>query len=189
MRKGQKTQKKPEFRLKNKENRQKAGLKSCFGALIGTNGTNWLFWVVGRDVGFRSPNRDCPDEIGTVGKYVWPDVSSFTCSLASHPRESSLHIHLLSVSAIHLPLQIMWLGLGSLLWFFQIQLLYLIATWCQNRDSSISFSTTPSAIGTSRSQCSGKLEENCVCLDGVRIGDRPNRQGRQGPSGDLVDHH
>ena len=37
MRKGQKTQKKLEFRLKNKENRQKAGLKSCFGALIGTN--------------------------------------------------------------------------------------------------------------------------------------------------------
>ena len=36
MRKGQKTQKKLEFRLKNKENRQKAGLKSCFLALIGT---------------------------------------------------------------------------------------------------------------------------------------------------------
>ena len=26
---------------------------------------NRLFWVAG----FRSPNRDCPDEIGTVGKY------------------------------------------------------------------------------------------------------------------------
>ena len=37
MRKGQKTQKKLEFRLHNKENRQKAGLKSCFWALIGTN--------------------------------------------------------------------------------------------------------------------------------------------------------
>ena len=36
MRIGQQTQKKLEFRLKNKENRQKAGLKSCFGALIGT---------------------------------------------------------------------------------------------------------------------------------------------------------
>ena len=36
MRKGQKTQKKLEFRLKNNENRQKEGLKSCFWALIGT---------------------------------------------------------------------------------------------------------------------------------------------------------
>ena len=26
--------------------------------------------MVGRDVGFRSPNRDCPDENGTVGKYA-----------------------------------------------------------------------------------------------------------------------
>ena len=69
MKKGQKTQKKLEFRLKNKENRQKAGLKSCFWALIGTNRDEFAFWVVGRDVGFWSPNRDCPDEIGTVGKY------------------------------------------------------------------------------------------------------------------------
>ena len=67
MKKGQRTQKKLEFQLKNKENRQKAGLKSCFWALVGTNR---LVWVVGRDVGFRSSNRDCPDEIGTVGKYV-----------------------------------------------------------------------------------------------------------------------
>ena len=67
MRKGQKTQKKLEFRLKNKENRQKAGLKACFWALIVTNRP---FWVVRRDVGFRSPNRDCPDEVGTVGKYA-----------------------------------------------------------------------------------------------------------------------
>ena len=66
MKKGQRTQKKLDFRLKNKKNRQKAGLKSCFGALIGASR---LFWVVGRDVGFRSPNRDCPDEIRTVGKY------------------------------------------------------------------------------------------------------------------------
>ena len=36
MRKGQKTQKKLQFRLKNNENRQKADLKSCFWALIGT---------------------------------------------------------------------------------------------------------------------------------------------------------
>ena len=68
MKKGQKTQKK--FQLKNKENRQKAGLKSCFWALIGTNRDELVFWVVGRDVGFGSPNRDCPDEIGTVGKYA-----------------------------------------------------------------------------------------------------------------------
>ena len=69
MRKGQKTQKKLEFGLKNNENRQKAGLKSCFGVLIVTKRDESAFWVVGRDVGFRSPNRDCPDEIGTVGKY------------------------------------------------------------------------------------------------------------------------
>ena len=62
MKKGQRTQKKLEFRLKNKENRQKAGLKSCFWALVRTNR---LFGVVG----FRSSNRDCPGEIGTVGKY------------------------------------------------------------------------------------------------------------------------
>ena len=70
MKKDQKNQKKLEFRLKNKENRQKAGLKSRFGRRSGQIGTNRLFWVVGRDVGFWSPNRDCPDEIGTVGKYV-----------------------------------------------------------------------------------------------------------------------
>ena len=69
MKKGQKTQKKLEFRLKNKENRQRAGLKSCFWALIGTNRDESAFLVVRRDIGFRSPNRDCPDEIGTVGKY------------------------------------------------------------------------------------------------------------------------
>ena len=33
---------------------------------------NRLFWVIGRDVGFRSPNRDCPAENGTVGKYGAP---------------------------------------------------------------------------------------------------------------------
>ena len=47
----------------------------------------------------------------------------------------------------------------------------------------------PLSLGTSRSQCSGKLDEICPCLDGVCIGGRPNRQGREGPSGDLVDHH
>ena len=69
MKKGQKTQKKLEFRLQNQDNRQKAGLQSCFWALIGTNRDESAFWVVGWDVGFRSPNRDCPDEIGTVGTY------------------------------------------------------------------------------------------------------------------------
>ena len=44
MKKGQKTQKKLEFQLKNKENRQKAGLKSCFGALIGTNRDESVFF-------------------------------------------------------------------------------------------------------------------------------------------------
>ena len=70
MKNGQKTPKKLEFRLKNKENRQKAGLKPRFGRWSGQIGTNRLFWVVGRDVGFRSPNRDCPGENGTVGKYA-----------------------------------------------------------------------------------------------------------------------
>ena len=70
MKDGQNTPIKLEFRLKNKDNRQKAGLKPCFGRWSGQIGTNRLFWVVGRDVGFRSPNRDCPDENGTVGKYV-----------------------------------------------------------------------------------------------------------------------
>ena len=51
MKKGQKTQKKLEFRLKNKENRQKAGLKSCFGALIGTNRDESAF--LGRRAGRR----------------------------------------------------------------------------------------------------------------------------------------
>ena len=54
----EKTPKKLEFRLG--VDRDKSG----------QIGTNQLFWVVGRDVGFRSPNRDCPDENGTVGKYV-----------------------------------------------------------------------------------------------------------------------
>ena len=61
MRKGKKTQKKLELRLKNKENRQKAGLKSCFWALIGTNRDESAFW--GRRAGRRVSvsNRDCPD--------------------------------------------------------------------------------------------------------------------------------
>ena len=49
--KGQKTQKKLEFRLKNKENRQKAGLKPCFRALIGTNRDESAF--LGRRAGRR----------------------------------------------------------------------------------------------------------------------------------------
>ena len=36
-----------------------------------------------RDVGFRSPNRDCPDEIGAVGKYGNRSWSSFSLSLPS----------------------------------------------------------------------------------------------------------
>ena len=51
MRKGQKTQKKLEFRLKNNENRQKAGLKSCFWALIGTKRDEPAF--LGRRAGRR----------------------------------------------------------------------------------------------------------------------------------------
>ena len=51
MRKGQKTQKKLEFRLKNKESRQKAGSKSCFWALIGTKRDESAFW--GRRAGRR----------------------------------------------------------------------------------------------------------------------------------------
>ena len=51
MKKGQKTQKKLEFRLKNKENREKAGLKPCFWALIGTNRDESAF--LGRRAGRR----------------------------------------------------------------------------------------------------------------------------------------
>ena len=51
MRKGQKTQKKLELRLKNKENKQKAGLKSCLGALIGTKRDESAF--LGRRAGRR----------------------------------------------------------------------------------------------------------------------------------------
>ena len=51
MKKGQRTQKKLEFRLKNNENRQKARLKSCFGALVGTNRDESAFW--GRRAGRR----------------------------------------------------------------------------------------------------------------------------------------
>ena len=47
-------------------------LTPCFSCLSIQIGKNQLFVVVGRDVGFDSPNRDCPDdrEIGTVGMYV-----------------------------------------------------------------------------------------------------------------------
>ena len=51
MKKGQRTQKKLEFGLKNKENRQKAGLKSCFWALVGTNRDESAFQ--GRRAGCR----------------------------------------------------------------------------------------------------------------------------------------
>ena len=51
MRKGQKTEKKLEFRLKNKKNRQKAGLKSCFWTLIGTKRDESAF--LGRRAGRR----------------------------------------------------------------------------------------------------------------------------------------
>ena len=84
MKNGQKTPKKLEFRLKNKENRQKAGLKPCFGRWSGQIGTNRLFWVVGRDVGFRSPNRDCPGENGTVGKYALHAPLNENCTSCSN---------------------------------------------------------------------------------------------------------
>ena len=51
MRKGEKAQKKLEFRLKNKENRQKAGLKSCLCAVIGTKRDESAF--LGRRAGRR----------------------------------------------------------------------------------------------------------------------------------------
>ena len=57
---GQKTQNKLEFRLKNKEYRQKAGLKSCFWALIGTNWGESAFW------GRRAGRRGFSLQIGTV---------------------------------------------------------------------------------------------------------------------------
>ena len=53
--------------LKTKERR--AGLKSCFGSLLGQIGKNQLFGVIRRDIGFGSPNCDRPDEIGMVGMY------------------------------------------------------------------------------------------------------------------------
>ena len=51
MKNGQKTPKKLEFRLKNKENRQKACLKTVFWALIGTNRDESAF--LGRRAGRR----------------------------------------------------------------------------------------------------------------------------------------
>ena len=51
-----------------KTRKRKSGSKN--GCLSGPIGKNRLFEVVGRDVGFGSPNRDRPDEIGTVGKYA-----------------------------------------------------------------------------------------------------------------------
>ena len=84
MKKIQKTQKELEFQPKNKENRQKAGLKSGFlGVDRDKSGRIRFFWVVGRDVGFRSPNRDCPDEIGTVGKYgiIFQVLNVSSCGL------------------------------------------------------------------------------------------------------------
>ena len=45
----------------------------------GQSWTNRIFGVVGRDIGFRSPNRDCPDEIGTFGKYDF-DIEIYTGS-------------------------------------------------------------------------------------------------------------
>ena len=49
----------------------KSGFKIVFlGVDRDKSGRIGFFWVVGRDVGFRSPNRDCPGEIGTVGKYA-----------------------------------------------------------------------------------------------------------------------
>ena len=59
MKKGQKTQKKLEFRLKNNKNRQKVGLKSCFWALIRTNRDESAF--LGRRAG-----RRVSIQIGTV---------------------------------------------------------------------------------------------------------------------------
>ena len=51
MRKGQKTQKKREFRLKNKEDRQKSRFKLCFWALVGTKRDESAF--LGRRAGRR----------------------------------------------------------------------------------------------------------------------------------------
>ena len=51
LKKAKNTQKKLEFQLKNKENRQKAGLISCFWALIGTNRDESAF--LGRRAGRR----------------------------------------------------------------------------------------------------------------------------------------
>ena len=58
-----------------------------FGRWSGQNGTNRLFWVVRRDVGFRSPYRDCPDEIGTVGKYVFRVYIQQKCGSYRHTHE------------------------------------------------------------------------------------------------------
>ena len=80
MRKGQKTQKKLEFRLKNNENRQKAGLKSCFGALIGTKRDESAF--LGRRAGRRvSVSKSGLSRRDRDGWQVWKlDLSSNTVS-------------------------------------------------------------------------------------------------------------
>ena len=66
MKKGQKAQKKLEFRLKNKESRQKAGLKSCFWALIGTNRDESAFFGhrAGRRVSFSKSGLSRRDRDG-----------------------------------------------------------------------------------------------------------------------------
>ena len=46
----------------------KSGFKVVLGSFFGTNQVKSALVVVGRDAGFGSPNRDHPDEIGTVGK-------------------------------------------------------------------------------------------------------------------------
>ena len=77
MKKGQKTQKKLEFQLKTQREQAKGRFKIMFlGVDRDKSGRIGFFWVVGRDVGFRSPNRDCPDEIGTVGKYAHAESTS-----------------------------------------------------------------------------------------------------------------
>ena len=87
---------------------EKAGLKSRFGCLSGQIRKNQNFEVLGRDVGFGSPNRDRPDEIGTVGKYdeEWTLSLHGVCSKRLWQNAPSILLHKSTGNFIEVKLQL-----------------------------------------------------------------------------------
>ena len=97
MKKGQKTPKKLEFRLKNKENRQKAGLKPCFWVLIETNRDESA--CLGRRAGRRaSVSKSGLSRRDRDGWQVWIRedhiVQKDACN--AHPRKPASPTHCLT---------------------------------------------------------------------------------------------